>query len=516
MLQTQWLQDWLPASANFSTRSMPPGTHERAAVASAANRFTLAVCQLAEDIKDEPDDPIEAARAIAGAAAVLDSYVTTIAEYIGQQSDEDDYDEWEDPTPEDLLTKAQLGLARNAAVALAVRAQNRLLEAGLPISRHDSRPFQERDIAQENRLYRQLVKYTDAAYAVGHSAALKWLINELHEKDNTTEPNQKGALVLAMWPNEENLMSLRNRELPRHAKETVESSIEELMNCALCIEEHRPVFVTPLADSHSHDGQIQELVSQFPNMGPEATAIYDWEDDDTSKAIMAYVHQGSTHVKLVSEPYEHPISMQDALENCHSLELAATELQDKDEPEGPHAQGIRNMLSMAAINRTLALLGYQHESRAPLEHAVRIAMQHGTTTQAYNLVNAIYDEQAQIVIESAANHGLDKSPLTATQAREAVTAARLAGASDDALRHMASILNVPEDDAHQMGIPEPEPVPWEHAQDIIRNICGTYPPADQERWDRITTATGWPPEHPNVQRLRQTLTAEFIDSLDDE
>ena len=516
MQENQWLQDWLPTAAHVNTRSMPPGTHERAAVASAAHRFTLALCQLAEEIENDQDDPKDAAQAITATAAVLDNYVSTVTEYINQQSDEENYDQWDDKTPEGLLTKARLDLARSAADTLAVRAQNRLLEAGLPISRHNSSPFQETDIAQENRLYQQIVKYTDTAAAVGHCAALKWLINELHEKDNTTEPNQKTSLVLAMWPNEENLMRLRNKELPRHAKETVDSSIEELMNCAWCVEEHRPVFVTSLADPQWHNGRAQELISEFPNVGPEAAAMYSWKDDDTQQAIMAYRYQGSTHVKLVREPYEHPITMQDALENCHSLELAATELRDEDEPEGPHAQAIRNMLSMAAINRTLALLGYQHESRATLEHAVRIAMQHGTTTQAYNLVNAIYDEQAQTVIESAANHGLDKSPLTATQAREAVTAARLAGASDDALRHMASILNVPEDDAHQIGIPEPEPVPWEHAQDIIRNICGTYPPADQERWDRITTATGWPPEHPNVQRLRKTLTTEFIDSLDDE
>ena len=180
-----------------------------------------------------------------------------------------------------------------------------------------------------------------------------------------------------MWPNENQLMHLRNRELPQHAKEAVDASIDQLMQCTWYVEEHRPVFVTSLADPQWHDGRAKELISEFPNVGPEAEAIYSWEDDDTQQAIMAYRQQGSTHVKLVREPYEHPITMQKALEHCHSLELIATELRDEDEPEGPHAQAIRNLLGMAAVNRTLALLGYQHESRATLKHAVRIAMQHG-------------------------------------------------------------------------------------------------------------------------------------------
>lgn len=516
MQETQWIQNWLPASQSVSTRNMRPGTRERAAVASAANRFTLAVSKLAEEIVDDQDDPKETARAIAGTAAVLDSYLSTIAEYVNPPEDEEDSDEWDDPTPEGLLTKAQLGLARSAADALAERTQKLLQEAGLPISRSDSRPFEERDIAQENQLYQQLVRYNDTAAAIGHSAAVQWLVNELHQKNDTAEPDQKAALILAMWPNENQLMRLRNRELPQHAKEAVDASIDQLMQCAWCVEEHRPVFVTSLADPQWHDGRAKEIISEFPNVGPEAAAIYSWEDDDTQQAIMAYRQQGSTHVKLVREPYEHPITMQEALEHCHSLELIATELRDQDEPEGPHAQAIRNLLGMAAINRTLALLGYQDESRAPLERAVRIALQHGDATQAYNLVNAIYDEQAQVVFEAAAAHGLNKSQLSATQAQEAVAAARNAGATDDTLRYMTSILGIPKENARQMGVPEPEPIPWEHAHDIIRNACGTYPPVYQERWDRITTATGWPPEHPNVHRLRQILTEEAADSLEED
>ena len=516
MQDTQWIQDWLPASQSVSTRSMPPGTHERAAVASTANRFALAVSKLAEEIEGDQDGPKETAQAIAGTAAVLDSYLSTMAEYVDPPDDEEDSDPWDDPTPEDLITKAQLGLARSTADALAERAQKLLQEAGLPISRSDRHPFQERDIAQEKQLYKQLVQYTNTAAAIGHSAAVQWLVNELHEKHDTAEPDQKAAVILAMWPNENQLMRLRNRELPQHAKEAVDASIDRLMQCAWCIEEHRPVFVTSLAGPQWHNGRAQELISEFPNVGPEAEAMYSWKDDDTQQAIMAYRQQGSTHVKLVREPYAHPITMQEALEHCHSLELNATELRDQDEPEGPHAQAIRNMLSMAAVNRTLALLGYQDESRAPLERAVRIAIQHGDATQAYNLVNAIYDEQAQVVFEATAAHGLDKSRLSATQAEEAVEAARNAAATDDALRYMTSILGIPEENARRMGIPEPEPIPWEHAHDIIQNACGTYPPVDQERWDRITTATGWPPEHPNVRRLREILTEEATDRLEED
>ena len=513
MQENQWIKDWLPATRSISTRSMEPGPHERAAVASAANHFTLAVSKLAKEIEDGQNGPKDNARAIATTAAVLDNYVCHIAEYVGLPDDEDDHDEWDDPTPEDLLVKAQLGLARSAADALAEHAQKLLLDAGLPFSQSDNRPYAERDTAQETKLYQQLTQYADTASAVGHSAATTWLIDKLHEQHDTDEPSQKAALVLAMWPNEDPLMRLRNRSLPQQAKDAVNDAVAELMDCVWCIEEHRPVFVTPLAEPQWHDGRAKELASEFPNVGPEAEAMYSWEDDDTQQAIMAYRRQGSTHVKLVREPYDHPISMEDALAHCHSLEISTTELREYEEPEGPPTQAIRNMLAMAAINRTLALLGYQSESHAPLTRAVRIATQHGDATQAYNLINAIYDEQAQAVFAVAEAHGLDKSLLTDTQAQEAVEAARAAGASDDALRHMTSILGIPEDDIHRMDIPETKPISWEHAQEIIQNVCDTYPPVDQEKWDRITAVIGWPPDHPAVRRLRQTMTGKAINSL---
>lgn len=87
MQDTQWLQDWWPASRSVSTRSMPPGNHERAAIASAANRFAVAVSKLAEEIEDDQEDPKETAQAIAKTAAILDSYLRVRPEPNQQATD---------------------------------------------------------------------------------------------------------------------------------------------------------------------------------------------------------------------------------------------------------------------------------------------------------------------------------------------------------------------------------------------------------------------------------------------
>ena len=356
------------------------------------------------------------------------------------------------------------------------------MTTGLPMSRRNESEDADRDIQQANEEYGQLVRWHETAMAVGHAAAIDWLIDDLDERhDDEANPERRAGTVLAMWPHEDQLMRLRHRDLPPAATEAVNASVARLLDWPWWIEEHRPVFVSEAAEPQWHDGRGQELCAEFPNVGPEADAMHSWDDENPGQAIMAYRHQGSTHVKLIREPYGHPISMQTALEHCHSLELEATQLRDPDEPEGPHARAIREMLAMAAINRTLALLGYHDQPREPLDRAVRIALRHGSRTQAFDLLNALYDEQAQAVCTEAATHGMEDPVLSPAQALAALGAARAAGASDDALRQMASLLDIPEEDVRRAGIPPADPIRWEYARRIIAEACDTEPPVDQER-----------------------------------
>ena len=406
MEEVQWIRDWLPAGHDLSTRAIEPGTHELAATAGATHRFALAVIQFTEGSADDGEDPHQEARSLAATAAALDSFVAQMTKYAGDPS-EDDLDDWDDAPPEELRARDQLAQARTAAKALTARARERLDAAGLPIGRRDESEGADRDIQRANEEYRELVRWHETAMAVGHAAAINWLIDELHEEQDAPDPERKSAIVLAMWPHEDQLMRLHHRDLPPAAAEAVNESVARILECTWCIEEHRPVFVSEMAEPQWHDGRAQELCSEFPNVGPEAEAMYSWEENTPHEAIMAYRHRGSTHVKLAREPYAHPISMEVALEHCHSLEVEATEIRDADEPEGPHAQAIRGMLAIAAINRTLALLGYHDQSREPLDRAVKIALRHGSRTQAFELLNAIYDEQAQAVCNEAVAHGLE-------------------------------------------------------------------------------------------------------------
>ena len=133
-------------------------------------------------------------------------------------------------------------------------------------------------------------------------------------------------------------------------------------------------------------------------------------------------------------------------------------------------------------------------------------MAHGGPTRAQELISAIYDDQAQPVNDALARHALLDPPLKDVELRAAVDAARTVGVTDEALRHMLSMLGVTPEGTKEFGIPEREPIPWKEARRIIMHMCATDPPVSRERWDRIAAATGWPADSPEVARLRTAIT----------
>ena len=516
MNQQDWTREWLPAPHQLNTRYEEPGILESAAVAAAASQFATAVTRMVQEARagtgedetgQDETGPRDEAMKLAVSAAVVEHQVSKIEAYI-QMEETLDPEEEDDPSPETLQAREQIKRARATADALSQLARTGLEELGIPVREETALSWEETDIEEENRQYRARRLQADAAATIGNAAAINWLLDRLVEEQNQDEHDHErmGGLVLAMWPNEQYLVTGKGPELPPEAATARKDTIHRVMDMVWDIEEHRPLFLSELTSELTQDERenesIQYLLSNL-NAGPETDPTFEWEAEKPEEAVMAYRHQGSTHVKRVSEQYDHPIEIGEALHHCNELEDLIINLHDEDEPEGAETQAHRCLLKMAAAGRTMALINLHDGDWDRREHAIEMAMQHGGPTRAQELIRAIYDDQAQAVNDALARHALLDPPLREGELRAAMEAARAAGAADEALRQTASMLGVTREGAERLGIAERKPIPWEEARRIIMHLCATIPSASQERWERIAAATGWSTDSPEVGELME-------------
>ena len=518
MQSNSWLRDWLPAGHDTTLRYMLPGNMEKWAIANAAKCYTQAVAGLAGTMLDQGDGGEDAAKDAAVTAAVLDQYLSDIGRYADtsthdddEEEDDDDYQEGEDLTPEVLSTRSQLTGAKTTADDLARRVRQRLAELKLPEKPQREFTVDTTDMQEATRLYRNREMAAEHAATVGNAAAMEWLLNQLLEE---TEPDhdahRSGAIVLAMAPHEHYLM--RTKKNPK-AREQAEGAWNSFLSDLWRIEEHRPTFVSHRAKGLLTQREIDDIIAEIHGVGADSDPTHDWNDDNPEDAVMAYRHQGSNHVKLIAEAYDHPIDSDVALAHCNKLEDTIFGLWDPETEEGPETQATRTIITANAANRTLAILHYHYQPQALMDLALRIAKMYGGRAVARNLAVEIYDHQAEAVNAALERTGLDEPPLNAEQALGALEAAKAAGASDDALRQTAELLGLmPE----ETGLPQPAPIPWEWTQEIFQRIFDNGNPPPLDRWERVAQATGWPADHDNLRDLARAMAGVDQFDMDDD
>ena len=306
---------------------------------------------------------------------------------------------------------------------------------------------------------------------------------------------------------------MRTKKNPK-AKEQVEETWSRFFSDVWRIEEHRPTFVSYRAKRLLTQQEIDDIIGQIHGVGSDSDPAHDWTEDEPEKAVMAYRHQGSNHVKLIAEPYDHPINSEVALAHCNELEDTIIGLWDPETEEGPETQAVRTIMRANSANRTLATLHYHYQPQAQMDLALGLAKRYGGRAVAKNLALEIYDHQAEAVSAALERTGLDEPPLNAEQALRSLEAAKAAGASDDALRETAKLLGLmPE----ETGLPQPEPIPWEWTQEIFNHIFDNGNPPPQDRWERVAQATGWPADHDNLRGLARAMAdVDQFDMDDDE
>ena len=320
---------------------------------------------------------------------------------------------------------------------------------------------------------------------------MDWLLNQLDEDaDADHEPHRLGSLIMAMAPHEPHI--IRRREDPRAAARSKEAQAAYIAKAPI-IEHHRAVYISEQAQVLVPIEEIDQSIAQLQGTGADSEALHMWDDDGTLEtAYMVYRHQGSIHVKLIAEPYDHPVRSETALAHCTELEDAIISMADPEEEEGPRAKSLRDMMSVNGANRTLAVLNYHCRRQEVLDAVVRLTAHHGTRHAARQVAQELYDHQRDAVSAALARTRLHGPPLTEAQAKLALKAAKAAGADDDALRETAELLGLSPAEAE---LPEPPQMPWDWTQVIMALAFQGNDIPQTHRWERMALATGWNPEH---------------------
>ena len=519
MERLEWLETWVPPGLNSSIRFAPPLSHEQNAAAGAAQAFTNAVLDLA-DRQDKTEDPTARAIAITVAAAILTDYIKTIKKRTGREADPD-LEEWDDVPPEILKANQIIAFCTDIAEGLADRAETCLKQAGMGNQPLEYNSHTE-ETPENNRFWKQHQeqrKVAQAASMLGNAAAIEWHLDEMEKLDAETDQEQLGGHVLALWTNSDNLTSSERNPSLEDPEHEAAISKRSLAIGRLTTPENltQQEFSRPVQASRrsierwdEHNGNF--LIGQLWGHGDHSKAMYDWEDDETIDAIMTYRYQGSTHVKLVTEPYQHPIDRNTALEHCNDLEEAAFEI---EEPDNPLSERI---VHQAILNRCLVLTGL-HQTPLELIHTtLEIAQEtFGESTRMEAFIQVLSNGYVEVAENIINRQELKRNSLNHEQTQAAFTAARATGATASAMRDMAIRLGMKPEEIRLHRIPDALQVPWEEARHILEHTYRLKNP-DNPSWFGAAMVMGWNPNDPLIQRLAaqlETITT-YGDNPDDQ
>ena len=509
MEKLEWLEAWVPTGLNSAIRFAAPFGYEQSAATGAANAFTNTVIDLAER-QDKIADQTTRATAITVTAAILANYLNTVRERTGREADPD-LEEWDDTPPEILKANERIAFCIGVAEGLAGRAKTYLKQAGmekqpLEYNSHAEEEHENNIKFSEQHLEQQKIAQT--ASMLGNAAAIEWHLDEMEKLDEETDQEQLGGHILALWANSDNLTSWERNTSLEDPEYTAAVSKRSMAIGRLTTPENltqqefsRPVQASPRSVESWDKNHGEFLVGQLWGHGDHSKAMYNWQEDEAMDAIMAYRYQGSTHVKFVTDSYQHPIDRDTALEHCNDMEEAAFE---NEEPDNPLAEQI---IHQAILNRCLVLAGL-HQTPAELIHTTleiaQEAFNENTRVEAFaRIISDGYTEVAENIIN---RQGINQHSLNHEQTKAVLTAARATGATENAMRDMAIRLGIKPEELRSHGIPGALPVPWEDARHILEHTYDLKDP-DSPSWFAAAIVMGWEPDDPLIQRLASQLEA---------
>ena len=242
----------------------------------------------------------------------------------------------DDPEPETVRGREDLGKAHEIAQSMTARSMTALARAHL----------QSEESNQDPQEWTLLKALASTAARTGNAAALT------HHLEMLTAPGkslaQRAGEVLASWPSQENLIDSGSSPAGQRPEPTGEEpcpgfeEAAQASNQAITLlmstdvigdaEEAHIVQASPLAQEAHDNGDADYILGLlWGNLG-NSRAMYEWENDD-HQVIMAYRFQGMTYIKLLEEAYQHPILTEEALEHCYETTYSLSWTGDSPTPE---------------------------------------------------------------------------------------------------------------------------------------------------------------------------------------
>lgn len=496
------IRGWMPPGTSVQIRMAPPIETELLATAESAVTFTKAVTETMERYATDKtiDERRRVARDAVAAALVQDQCdgLEVRAEYF--DNPEDDSPEAEDASPEELRVKETLSRLRASARRTA-------REAGDTVRRvfhNDRGPWNRRTPNNElaDTEVDELAAEAKAIGIIGHCAALQVQMESLAKQQD--EISEEGAgRTLALWPHYRCLQVLKPQDEPDASQRLLREAYECWQRTMAqyrdednmrVMEENRPVQISRRASNAVGDEALK-LADQFKGADPDTDAVFDWGTGDSNTATIAYRYQGCTHVKLLTEAYEHPIDRVTALEHCEDLDTELMENCDAWDPDALDPAAI-TLLHQGMLNRSLVLANLHYIDIGHIDQAmdvVRAVVRERTRQEDF--VNAIAADQQEIVQYLKHRYDLEYPELTEAQVTAAIRAARDAGASAVKLRDMAIRLGVPVPHLPRMGLTIPERLPAGDAKEVMSHVRDL---TAQSRWNDLANVIGWDDRDPLI------------------
>ena len=485
------LSGWIPPESRTQRRRERSQAAELLANAGAAHQFNTMMDQICRQAPTMQTDARTAAVTCAIAAAQAEREATILLEMLEEMGS-------------GLNAESDRETAAGALETAA--AADHMVEEAItklhPMFGHAAGPWEDQT-ADAGRRIRAEERGGDrenarAVAALGHMNALNWHLDEtarleIDQPENWSE--RISGHVLAMWVREQGLTCTAEQsteppaltERACHMWGEVQDKLHTPENTQR-IERHRPLTVTSAAEGNL---MIEELLPLLHGRGPDCDAVFNWsEQQESADAVMAYRFNGYTRVKLLQEPYDHPIDRQTAMEHCESLDQVVLEETDQwgQEADSPAADRLlhQNMIMRGLILANLhcvepALLDLLvEEFRQVSSERTRIRAALATLAQGY----------AETVRALSMRYGLEGADMSERQVRAAVVAARQEGADESALRDMIALLTGRTDQMEELGVPASAPTPPGRTERIERLINALPGSADLERIRYIMLGPG--------------------------
>lgn len=351
-IDTGWLKRWEKYVPLARFRDERPGDTEAGDTAVGVDAYVRTIVEL--DVRRAREEPPErGARRTAIKAATANRMVAGAEEHLGPVDRAD---------PKDMRTAALLEHARGMATGLALRAETELAGAGLDLEAPAEHALQMAGDARRIDL-------------IGHAGALMHQLDQIEALAQGTGADGIDEWIssrtLAIWAHEIALLQAEDAEetddpLDERARQRRAHALGRLTDSPLAdvIESHRPIQISPRAAAWPGGWAVPEDGMR----GPDWPVEYDWDEGAQGTILMRYRHQGRTYVKLVDEPYEHPINARIALEHCNELEDVSMLPQEANQFAGQMPD--RDLIRQATRCRALALAGLHDVPRSFLGAAV--------------------------------------------------------------------------------------------------------------------------------------------------